>query len=121
MAQCDKRLNAVFLALIKYSIIECETFLIRLFIIAVRENAAPVDGEAEAFESHLSEESNVFLKMMVEVDCFMRRIKYAFFYGRTKCSRCINVAAEKHIRNGKPLSAFKITAFALIAGDCSAP
>ncbi len=121
VAERDERLDAVLLALVEDGVVEGETFLVRLRIVAVRENAAPVDGETEAFEAHLAEEGDVFLVVMIKIDRLMRRVECIRLYLRAECSRCVDVAAQEHIRNGKSLPVFKIGALTLVRGRRAAP
>lgn len=60
--------HAVFIHLVEEVVVELEAGLVRLLLIAVREDARPRDARAEALESHLGEQGDVFLIMMIEVD-----------------------------------------------------
>ena len=51
-----------------------QTLLVGLSIVAVRENATPCNGGAQAFHAHLAKHGNIFFVVMIEVDRFMRGI-----------------------------------------------
>ena len=68
MAERYQGLHAVLMALVEHGIVKRQALLIRLGIIAVREDAAPADGHAEHLETHLAHESEVILVGVVEID-----------------------------------------------------
>ena len=121
VAECYERLDPVLFALVKDSIIKCKSFLIRLRVVPVRENTRPVHGHTVALKSHLTEKRDIFLVVVIKIDRLMGWIESILLDRRAECTRRVHIAAEQHIRNGKPLSAFKICAFALICGCRAAP
>ncbi|MMZ60313.1 hypothetical protein D1872_223920 [compost metagenome] len=66
--QCYERLDSVLQQLIKDVVIELQPRFVRLRIVAVRENTCPVNGHPEYFETHFSEQRNIFLVAMVEIN-----------------------------------------------------
>ena len=76
VGQRDDRLDVVLQQLVEQVVIKLEPCLVRLRIVPVREDPAPTDRRAETLQAHLSEERDVFFITVIEVDCFMIRIKF---------------------------------------------
>ena len=79
MGNGNQRFNIVLLQFCKYIVIELQAFFIRCFFITLRVNTAPGDGHTEYFESHLCEQADIFLPMMVEIGTVTFRIVYEIF------------------------------------------
>ena len=94
MAECDQWFNIVLSAFIKHIVIELQSLLIGFWIITVRIDPCPVDGHAEALESHLGKQCNILLVVMVVVHCIMARVECCFIDLRQKCARRIHIAAQ---------------------------
>ena len=76
MRQGHERLDAVLAAAVEDAVVEREAGLVGLGVVAVGEDAAPGDGHAEHVEAHLSEQRDVLLVMMVEVDAVVIGIEH---------------------------------------------
>lgn len=74
MRDCDHRFNAPAVQFPEHILVVGQTLLVGLSIVAVRENATPCNGGAQAFHAHLAKHGNIFFVVMIEVDRFMRGI-----------------------------------------------
>ena len=70
----NKWLDAVLAARLEDILIEGETGLVWLLVVAVGEDAAPLDGEAQALEALLGAEADVLLVVVIEVTRDVRGI-----------------------------------------------
>ncbi len=72
--QGDNRFDAVLKALVEQIVIEFQASLVRLKLVAFREDPRPGNRGAEAFEPHFGKEFDVFFIAVVEIDGFMVRV-----------------------------------------------
>ena len=121
VAERNQRLYAVLFALVEDFVVEFQARLVRLSVVAVRENARPVNRQPVAFEAHFREKRNVFLEVVVHVNRLVRGVESAFLDCRTESARSIHVAAQQHIRHRKPLAIFTVRAFTLVSSRRAAP
>ena len=120
VAEGDKRLYAMRLALVKHLVIEGQSRLIGHAGI-VREDARPVDGKPEALKAHLRKERDVFFVVVVKVYRLMAGIERIRVRPRQEGARRVHVSAQQHVRHGKRLAVLQIRTLALIGGHCTAP
>ncbi len=74
MIHRNKRFHAQTSAFFEYFFIKFQAFLVWLFIVAVRENAGPVDRHPEALESHFGAQRQIFFPVMIKIGRYMTRI-----------------------------------------------
>ena len=70
----NQRFNVIFLEFVEHLIVELQAGLVRLFVIAIRINAAPGDRHAVDLKAHLGHQRDVFFIMMVEITAVPFRI-----------------------------------------------
>ena len=116
MRDGDQRLDAVFLELVEHAVIESEALFVRLGLVALREDAAPGDGEAVRLEAHFGEERDVLGVAVVEVD---RHLLEVVVGGRVGARG--QDALGHDVLDRKTLAAFEVGAFDLIGGGGAAP
>ena len=75
MKQSDKRLDAVFVQLVKHGVIELQTLFIGCFIDAVRIDARPRDRHAEDAKAHFGKQRDIFFVVMIKVVAMALRKK----------------------------------------------
>ena len=68
MGDGDQRGDAVLVEFVEHPVVEVQAFLVGFGVVAVREDAAPRDGEPEDREAHLGEQRDVLGVAVVEVD-----------------------------------------------------
>ena len=108
-------------AFVEHFVIEGQTGLIGLFVVAVREDPPPVDGKPEAGKAHLREQSDILRIAVIEIDRLVAGIERGRIRHRQKSPGRIHIAPEQHIRDAQSFAVRKIRAFALIARYCAAP
>ena len=93
--QRHERLDAVLLALVEHAVVEGEAGLIRLLVVAVREDAAPGDGHAEDVEAHLGEQRDVLGVVVVEVDAVVVGVELVRLDIDRNLTRLLEAAAHE--------------------------
>ena len=72
-----ERLDAVRLALAEHVLVESQTGLVGLSLVAIGEDAGPGQAHAEGLKAHLGKEGDVLLVVVVEIDAGLRGIVIA--------------------------------------------
>ena len=121
MGKGDDRLDAVLQHLVKEVVVELQPLLIRLRLVALREDAGPCDAGAEALEAHLCEESDIFFIAMVKIDCVMVRVVLSRQHAVRDFALHAMPSRGHDIRDADPLAAFLPAAFQLMRGNSAAP
>ena len=120
-----QRFDAVAGALVEHRVIEGQAFLVGLLVVPVGEDAGPGDGHAEALESHLGHQGDVFLVMVVEVDSLMGGVDMVGVGGQHGHAagghRKPVLAGGDDIVGAKSLAALLPGALALVGGGGAAP
>ena len=116
-----KRLDAVFFAAVEHSVVEFQPLLVGLLFHARREDARPVDGSTEALESHLREQRNVFLVVVIEIDRFMRGIKRIGQNSSCHPLGHLMASVGAHIGYGRTFAVHIPCAFKLVGSYRAAP
>ena len=111
----------MFAHLLEHGAIELNSRLIGLGVLARGEDAAPVDGDAQALKAHLVKKGDVLFVMMVEVDGLVAGIVLTLVNSGGNHARRIDGAALDHVGNGKTLTVLEIRALALVGGKSAAP
>ncbi len=117
----DNGLHAVLVHLVKEVVVELEAGLVRLGVVAVREDARPRDACAEAFEAHLGEQRDVLFVVMVEVDGVVVRVVLARQHAVRDFARHAVTARRHDVSDRDAFAAFLPAAFELMGSDCAAP
>ena len=119
---CDHRFNAPAVQFPEHILVVAQTLLVGLGIVAVRENATPCNGGAQALHAHLAKHGNVFFVVMVEVDGFMGGIDAALMQLQRRVQLDETIfAGLQQVADLQALSIFQISALALICRQCAAP
>lgn len=122
MRDCDHRFNAPAVQFPEHILVVAQTLLVGLGIVAVRENATPCNGGAQALHAHLAKHGNVFFVVMVEVDGFMGGIDAALMQLQRRVQLDETIfAGLQQVADLQALSIFQISALALICRQCAAP
>jgi hypothetical protein len=112
----DERLDSVFLELVEHPVVERQPGLVRLGLVAVREDAAPRDREPEHREAHLGEQGDVLRVAVVEVDGFELEVVGGGPGGAGRPQ-----PLGQHVLHGQPLAVLVVGALDLVGGDGTAP
>ena len=116
MGNRHQRLDAVFMALVKEVVVELQPFLVRLRVVAVREDTAPGDGGAEHLEAHLREELDVLFIVMVEINGLEFQIV------RRRLGRRGTLDAMRHdVLDIETLAVLIVRTLALVGRHCATP
>ena len=134
MGHGDQGLDAVFMQLIKDTVIECQPLLVGGFLITSWENPGPGNGHAEHLKAHLGHQRNIFFIVMVEIRTMALGIVGGILCadGLLNVRRCdfplllhilhIHIRLKTgYISSGQALAAFVPAAFKLVGGSCAAP
>ncbi|MNN22005.1 hypothetical protein D3C81_1353480 [compost metagenome] len=111
-----QRLNPVFMAFVEKVVIELETLLIRLKLIAVRKDPGPGNGGTEHLEAHFGKQLDIFFIPVVEINPHQLHI----ILGRHFGDRSFD-ALRSHVLGGPALAVLIICAFTLVSRYCAAP
>ena len=125
VADGDQRLDAVLMALVKNAVVEGQSCLVGLSVIAVGQDTRPRNGQPEALEAHLRKQGDVLFIMMIQVDGFvagveMRSIAIQHFH-IARCHRETVRAEGGHIHRSQTLAVCLPCALALVGGGSAAP
>ena len=121
MAQRHKRLNAILAALVKHLVIKSKTGFIGLFVVAVREDPAPVDREPETGKSHLRKQRYILFVAMIKINGFVAGIKCRLVCPGKESPWRIHISSQQHVRHAQLFSILQIRAFTLIGCHSAAP
>ena len=121
VAQRHKRLNAILAALVKYLVIKSKTGFIGLFVVAVREDPAPVDRKPETGKSHLRKQRYILFVAMIKINSFVAGIKCRLVCPGKESPWRIHISSQQHVRHAQLFSILQIRAFTLIGCHSAAP
>ncbi len=121
VAEGHERLDALLVASLEHAAVEVEARLIGLGLVAVREDAAPVDGHAVALETHLAKELDVVEIVVIHIHGLVAGIVTTGQDAVGDVARCVHRAARDDIGHTEALAVLVITALALIGGGGAAP
>ena len=117
MRQRDQRLDTVFCQFIEQVIVELQAGFVRLGFIAVRENACPSDGRTVGFEAHFSEQRDIFLVAVVEVDPYQFHVVRC----RSVSDQPPKTAFRCYILNRQAFAVRVISSFVLVGSGSATP
>ena len=117
----DHWLDVVLQQFIKHVIVEFQPFFIWLGFVALREDAGPGNRGAEAFETHLGEQFDVFFVVAIKINRFMVRVILTRLDLLGDFARHTVRSAGQHIADAGAFAAFIPAAFNLMRGDRAAP
>ena len=103
------------------AVVEGETGLVGLGIIAVGEDAAPGDGHAEHVEAHLGEQCDILLVVMVEIDAVMVGVEAIGVDVDRDLARLLVAAAQEVVVDGSAAAVHVPSALKLISGGGATP
>ena len=120
-----ERLDTVFEAFVKHTVIECKTLLIGFRIISIRENACPVNAHTEALKAHLCHQRYIFFIMVIEIytemsGIVMIRIRLRYNHVAPDDRESV-LAVRNHVIGAEAFAAFHPSAFTLIGSGRAAP
>ena len=125
VAQGHQRFNAVLFALFKHVRVKPDPRLIRRLLIPVGEDPGPGDAGAEALKSHLPEEPDILLVMMIKVNGVVGRIVLPLhqLHGIHVAELHIGpvLSMRDHVNRGQSLSILQVSPLCLIGGNSPAP
>ena len=121
VAQGHQRLDALGFQCLKNRAIERHALGVRLLLVAVREQARPVDGHAIALEAHLAEQLDVLEIVMVHVDGLMAGIVDVRLDVRIEGTGRADGAAGHGIGYADALAVLLPAAFTLVGSGRAAP
>ena len=120
-----ERLNAVRLALTEYVLVESQTGLVGLGLVAVGEDTGPGQAHAEGLKAHLGKESDVLLVVVVEIDAGLRGIVIAVLkvehLALAGDHRIALGAVRGHVHVGQAAAAHVVGALTLVGSRRAAP
>ena len=119
--QCDNRFDAVLQTFVEQIVIEFQASLVRLKLVAFREDPRPGNRGAEAFEPHLGKEFDVFFIAVVEINGFMVRVIFPLQYAVGDFTRHAVRPRGHHIGHAHALAALFPAAFQLVRRNGPAP
>ena len=117
----NNRFDAVLQAFVEQIVIEFQASLIRLPLVAFREDTRPGDGGTETFEPHLGKESDVFFITMVEINGFMVRVILPFQHAVGDFTRYAMRTRRHDVGNAYALAALFPAAFQLMRRNGTTP
>lgn len=121
VAEGDHGLDTLLLAGLEHAAIELDAGLVGLGLVAVGEDAAPVDGHAVALKAHLAKELDVIEVVVVHIHGLMAGIVVLGQDAVGDVARLGDRAAGHDIGNAEALAVLVVSAFALIGGSGAAP
>ncbi len=118
----DQRLDAVLLALQEDVAVVLHASLVGRRLFARGEDAAHLDGQAEALEAHLRKEGDVLLVVVVEVDALVAGIvRVGTHTGRRHHARLVDGAAHDDVGHREALAVGVVAALKLVGSGGAAP
>ena len=121
VAEGDHGLDALLLTGLEHAAIELDAGLVGLGLVAVGEDAAPVDGHAVALKAHLAKELNVVEIVMVHVHGLVAGIVVLGQNAVGDVARLGDRTTRHDIGNAEALAILVVSAFTLIGGSGAAP
>ena len=121
MGEGDHRLDVVLQQLVEHVVVELQPLLIRLGLVALREDAGPGDRGTEAFEAHLGEQFDVFFIAAVEIHRFVVGVIFAGFHLVGDFTRHAVRPAGQYVADARAFAALIPAAFNLMRGNRAAP
>ncbi len=103
--------------LVKQLVVKGQSGLVRLLLIAVREDTCPGNGDAQAVEAHFGEQFDIFRVAVIEIDrhVFNAAVASHPLHDRAKHPLRLDV------RGGQPFAILQVSPFDLIRGNRAAP
>ena len=121
MRQRHHGLDALLATGLEHAAVELHARLIGLRLIAVGEDAAPVDGHAVALEAHLAKELDVIQVVMVHVHGLVAGVMTALEDAVGDVARLAHRAAGHDVRHAQALTTLVVASLALIGGRGATP
>lgn len=121
MAEGDNRRDIIFPAGGKHPLVKAQAFLVWLCVVAVGEDAAPRDGQAQAFETNLAKQRNVFFEAVVKVDAGVGRKILIKVEVLDEAARLGAAAGRQVVGDAFAFAAFVPGAFTLIGSQGGPP
>ena len=121
MGHGHQGLDAMGVAAVEDPVVEGETGLVGLGVVAVGEDAAPADGHAEHVEAHLREQRDVLLVAVVEVDAVMVGIELVGIDLEGDLARPLVGAAREVVVDGRTAAVCVPGTLELVGGRGPAP
>ncbi|MNE61871.1 hypothetical protein D3C80_1571150 [compost metagenome] len=115
--QSNQRLDTVPGHFIKQPIVKRQPGLVGGFLIALRENARPGNGGAQALEAHLREQRDILRVTVVKVDRHVLDAAVAINPWRHRAENALRL----QIGSRQPFTVGLISPFHLICRNCAAP
>ena len=120
-----ERLDAVRLALAEHVLVESQTGLVGLGLVAVGEDTGPGQAHAEGLKAHLGEQRDVLLVVVVEIDAGLRGVVIAVLevehFALAGDHRIALGAVRGHIHVGQAATVNVVRALALVGSRRAAP
>ena len=117
----DHRFDVVFQQLVEHIVVELQPLFVWLRFVTFREDARPGDRGAEALETHLGKQLDVFFIVAVEVDGLVVWVVFTRHDFLGDFARDAVRTAGQYVTNAWPFSAFVPAAFNLVSGNRAAP
>ena len=121
VAKGDHGLDALLLTGLEHAAVELDAGLVGLGLVAVGEDAAPVDGHAVALKAHLAKELDVVEIMMVHIHGLVAGIVVLGQNAVGNVARLGDRTASHDVGDTEALAVLVVSAFALIGGSGAAP
>ena len=104
-------------------VVEGDALLVGGRLVALGEDAGPLDGGAQRPEAHLGKEGDVLLVVMIEVDRLVVGVVLARQHAVGDATRGVRdvVARGHHVGNGHAFAALVPAALDLVRGQRAAP
>ena len=125
VADGDQRLNAVLMALVKNAVVEGQSCLVGLSIVAVGQDAGPCNGQPEALEAHLCKQGDILFIMVIQVNGLVAGVEMCVIAAQhfhiARCHRKTVRAEGGHIHRSQTLAVCLPCTLALVGGGSAAP
>ena len=121
MRKRDHGLHAECMHRVKEVIVELQAGLVRLRLIAQRENTRPGDARAEALAPHIGEHFEVLFVVMIKVDGLVVRVVFARLHTIRDFTWLAGAAHGHDVGNAHALAALLPAAFELMGRHGTAP
>ena len=125
MADGDQRLNAVLMALVKNAVVEGQSCLVGLSIVAVGQDAGPCNGQPEALEAHLCKQGDILFIMVIQVNGLVAGVEMCVIAAQhfhiARCHRKTVRAEGGHVHRCQTLAVCLPCTLALVGGGSAAP
>ena len=117
----DDRLHALGAVVGEQLFVELESGLVRLLFVAVRKNAGPGDGCAEALEAHFPEQRIVLAEGVIIVDAAVVRVVEPVDHAVGDLAGHASRPAGEYVADARAAAVHVPCAFKLMCGDRAAP